>query len=243
MPIDYLTSVRRDATTLADVARKGPRDSPIAGCPGWDLDKLVVHVGRIHRWVVAAIDAAGDNPGKPPPGPDDPADYPDWLAEGAEIMCRKLDALDPAATVWNFSGGALTAAFWTRRQALETAVHRWDGEAAVGPAAAIEPALAVDGIDEIFTVFAPLRRVGAEPLDLGGSVHLHATDAEGEWTISAPDGELSVERGHAKGDVAVRGPASALYLMLWRRIPPSEPELTRFGDEALLDRWLAAGVP
>jgi uncharacterized protein (TIGR03083 family) len=145
--------------------------------------------------------------------------------------------------VWNFSGTALTAAFWTRRQALETAVHRWDGEAAVGPPAAIEPALAVEGIDEIFAVFAPLRRAGAEPLELGGSVHLHATDAEGEWTISAPDGELTVERGHAKGDVAVRGPASALYLMLWRRIPPSDAELTRFGDEALLDRWLAAGVP
>ena len=150
-------------------------------------------MGRIHRWVVAAIEAAGENPGKFPPGPDDPADFPDWLVEGADIMCRKLSALDPQATVWNFSGAALTTAFWARRQALETAVHRWDGEAAVGPAAAIDASLAVDGIDEIFDVFAPLRRAGAEPLQLGGSLHLHATDAEGEWTIAAPDGELTVD--------------------------------------------------
>jgi uncharacterized protein (TIGR03083 family) len=243
MPIDYLTSIRRDATTLADVARKAPRDTPITGCPGWDLDKLVVHVGRIHRWVVAAVEAGGENPGKLPPGPDDPAELPDWLAEGAAVMCQKLAALDPAAPVWNFSGNALTASFWKRRQALETAVHRWDGEEAVGPPAAIEAALAVEGIDEIFDVFAPLRRAGAEPLQLGGSLHLHATDADGEWTISAPDGALSVERGHAKGDVAVRGPASTLCLMLWRRVPPTDPDLTRFGDEPLLDRWLAAGVP
>ncbi len=203
----------------------------------------MVHVGRIHRWVVAAVDAGGDNPGKFPPGPDEPADYPDWLVEGAEVMCRKLAALEPTATVWNFSGTALTSAFWKRRQALETAVHRWDAEAAVGPAEAIDPALAVEGIDEIFTVFVPLRRAGAEPLEMGGSLHLHATDADGEWTLTAPDGELIVERGHAKGDVAVRGPASSLYLMLWRRLPPSEPDLTRFGDETVLDRWLAAGVP
>jgi uncharacterized protein (TIGR03083 family) len=243
MPSDYLTSIRRDATTLADVARKAPRDTPISGCPGWDLDDLVVHLGRIHRWVVAAVDAGGENPGKFPPGPDDAADYPDWLAEGAEIMCQKLAALDPAATVWNFSGNKLTAAFWARRQALETAVHRWDGEEAAGPAGAIGAELAVDGIDEIFDVFAPLRRAGKEPLQLGGSLHLHATDADGEWTIAAPDGELVVERGHAKGDVAVRGPASTLYLMLWRRVPPNHPDLARFGDDTLLDRWLAAGVP
>ncbi|MDQ1425124.1 MAG: hypothetical protein QOD72_2622 [Acidimicrobiaceae bacterium] len=243
MPIDYLTSVVHDATALADVARKAPRDTPVAGCPGWDLDQLVVHLGRIHRWVINAIDAGGDNPGKPPPGPHDAADYPDWLAEGARIMAEKLRGLDPGATVWNFSGTDLTAAFWARRQALETAVHRWDGEAAAGAAAPIDAALAVDGIDEIFTVFAPLRRAGAAPLSLEGSVHLHATDADGEWTLSAPGGELTVERGHAKGDVAVRGPASTLYLMLWRRVPPSNPDLTRFGDEAVLDRWLASGVP
>jgi uncharacterized protein (TIGR03083 family) len=243
MPIDYLTSVRHDAAALADAARRGPRTTPVAGCPGWDLDKLVVHVGRIHRWVLAAIDAGGENPGKLPPGPDDPAVLPDWLVEGADTLCDRLGALDPAATVWNFTGTTLTAAFWARRQALETAVHRWDGEAAVGSAAPIDAALAVDGIDEILNVFAPMRLAGAAPLVLDGSMHLHATDADGEWTLAASEGALTVERGHAKGDVAVRGPASTLYLMLWRRVPPDHPELERFGDGAVLDRWLAAGVP
>jgi uncharacterized protein (TIGR03083 family) len=242
MPIDYLTSVRDDAKALAEGARRGPRTAPIAGCPGWDIDQLLVHLGRIHRWVVKAIDSGGENPGKLPPGPDDPATYPDWLVEGADVLCERLGELEPEATVWNFTGTALTAAFWTRRQALETAVHRWDGEAAVGAAAPIDAALAVEGIDEILTVFAPLR-LGGAPLEIGGSLHLHATDAEGEWTITTPNGALTVEHGHAKGDVAVRGPASTLYLMLWRRVSPTDPDLERFGDETVLDRWLAAGVP
>lgn len=242
MTIDYLTSVRNDAKALAEVARRGPRTAPIAGCPGWDIDSLVVHLGRIHRWVVKAIDSGGENPGKLPPGPDDPATYPDWLVEGADVLCDRLGALDPETVVWNFTGGALNAAFWRRRQALETAVHRWDGEAAVGAAAPIDAALAVEGIDEILTVFAPLRLAGAA-LELDGSLHLHATDAEGEWTITSPGGVLTVEHGHAKGDVAVRGPASTLYLMLWRRVPPTDPDLERFGDETVLDQWLAAGVP
>jgi hypothetical protein len=41
----------------------------------------------------------------------------------------------------------------------------------------------------------------------------------------------------------VRGPASTLYLTLWRRLPPTDPDLERFGDETVLDQWLAAGVP
>jgi uncharacterized protein (TIGR03083 family) len=241
MPIDYLTSIRGEAKALAEVARHGPRDAPIAGCPDWDVDKLVVHVGRIHRWVTAAIDAGGDNPGKLPPGPDDLASLPEWLVAGADTLCDRLGALDPSATVWNFAGAPPTPEFWRRRQALETTVHRWDGEAAVGAAAPIDPALAVEGIDEILTVFAPLRLAGAAPLELGGSLHLHTTDAEGEWTITAPGGVLEVDHGHAKGDAAIRGPASELYLMLWRRISPAG--LERFGDDAVLDRWLAAGVP
>ena len=50
-------------------------------------------------------------------------------------------------------------------------------------------------------------------------------------------GALQVERVHAKGDVAVRGTASDLVLMLWNRVDPGQLEL--HGDRAGLDRFLA----
>ena len=246
MPIDYLASVRGDAQALADAARRGRRDAPIAGCPGWDVDALLAHLGRIYQWVLAAVDLGGASPGKLPPAPTDRATYPDWLVAGSDELCRRLEVIDPAAPVWNFSLQPRVAAFWPRRMALETAVHRWDGESALGDAqtieASIEAALASEGIDEMFAVFAPLR-LADRAVELGGSLHVHCTDAEGEWTLSSNDGALVVDCGHAKGDAAVRGPASTLYLMLWRRVPPDHPGLERFGNPEVLDCWLAAGVP
>ena len=44
-----------------------------------------------------------------------------------------------------------------------------------------------------------------------------------------------VTREHAKGDVAVRGPASDLLLFLWHRIPADRLDVV--GDAALLERF------
>jgi hypothetical protein len=48
-----------------------------------------------------------------------------------------------------------------------------------------------------------------------------------------------VEPGHGKGDVAVRGPASDLLLVLMRRVPPGDPPVEVLGDAAVLDELLA----
>ena len=52
-----------------------------------------------------------------------------------------------------------------------------------------------------------------------GTLHLHCTDVEGEWLVARRDGEVTVTREHAKGDVAARGSASDLFLFLWGRVP------------------------
>jgi predicted lipid carrier protein YhbT len=114
--------------------------------------------------------------------------------------------------------------------AHETTVHRVDAEQAVGrPVAPVPPGLAVDGIDEIFSVFVAALGQGRSPGD-GRTVHLHATDAEGEWLIRFDRGAVTVEPGHAKGDAAVRAPAGDLLLWLWGRVPLDG--LPVFGDPA-----------
>jgi predicted lipid carrier protein YhbT len=133
------------------------------------------------------------------------------------------------------------AGFWLRRQAQETAVHRWDAQCAAGTPTPLDPAVALDGIEELFDVQFPqlLALPDRAGTDLGGSIHLHCTDIEGEWTFRIDDGRLSMTTGHAKGDAALRGPASALLLALWRRVPRDADGLEAFGDAAVLDRLFA----
>jgi predicted lipid carrier protein YhbT len=100
--------------------------------------------------------------------------------------------------------------------------------------------LARDGVDEVFEVFAPLRldldRLGGT----GETMHLHATDLDGEWMCTLHPDAVTWAHGHARGDVAARGPVSDLLLLLWGRIPPSRLEV--FGDATILDRWQRAAA-
>lgn len=75
-----------------------------------------------------------------------------------------------------------------------------------------------------------------------GTVHLHATDAEGEWLVELGASVRSVRREHAKGDVALRGPASALSAVLDSRASAADDGLGLecFGDAALLDALVRA---
>ncbi len=168
-----------------------------------------------------------------------------WFEEGVGPLVDALTVLDPDAHVWNFSNGHQDGRFWPRRMAIETAIHRWDGQDAQGRdgVTSIDAELASDGFDELLDRARRLavrrprrhrhRRIGPLPL------HRHA----GEWTVRTDDGFARVTRGHTKGDVAVRGPASRLLLMQWRRIPPDDPSLEILGDREIFDRWLALPVP
>ena len=65
------------------------------------------------------------------------------------------------------------------------------------------------------------------------SFHLHRTDGEGEWVLRAKDGEAVAETGHARADVAMRGPAEGLYWVLMGRGKPDEHGVEVHGDPAL----------
>jgi hypothetical protein len=133
--------------------------------------------------------------------------------------------------VWTWSEQK-DVAFIQRRMAQEAAVHRWDAQRAAGHTEPIDVELAVDGIDEFLEHF--VDPPGED--HPGGSVHLHAGDAEGEWWIAPGPGGWTVERAHRKGDAALRGPASDLLLALWRRVEPSELDVV--GDAAVAARFL-----
>ena len=238
----YLSSLRSDAAALLDAAGGG-LGAAVPSCPGWDVERLVGHVGRVWRWTAGWVASGSGAPSeddlrveRPPAG----EAVVEWSRAGLDVLVAALEAGHPPAradapvTTW---AGRQPPLFWPRRMALEAAVHRWDAQLAHGEPAPIDAALAVDGIDEVFDVLLPERHPEAMTGD-GETLHLHATDAEGEWLVTLTPGHPRVERAHAKGDVAARGPASDLYLFLWNRVPADRLQV--FGDDALLARWTAS---
>lgn len=239
----FLVALRRESDALSTAAR-GHLGAAIPAVEGWTVGEVVVHVGQGAQWGVhlvrdgmdagAALLALGPDPDLDELGEDG---LLTWFDARTDELCTALAEAGPEATCWTFQGEG-SAAFWWRRRAQETAIHRWDVAGAAGAAAPIERDLALDGIDEVFELFVP--RLGERLAGDGRTLHLHATDegvpdGAGEWTVAfTPEGP-TCERGHAKGDAAVRGPASDLLLLLWNRVPPSRLEV--FGDSTVLDFW------
>ena len=245
----WYAEIEASTETLAGLVQSEDLTRQVPTCPEWTLRQLATHVGRTHRWAaeITATRSAEFIPFRQVPDgriPDDPARHAPWLRAGAAGL---IEAVRDAGSdpVWTFDG-LRPASFWARRMAHETAVHRADAEIAVGREPEFEPDLAVDAIDEwlgyMSGIGASDSRVAALPD--GAVLHVHVTDegVDGEWLVRREGDSVTVEPGHGKGDVAVRGPAGRLLLVLLRRLPPDDPQVEVLGDAALLTGWLA-GTP
>jgi uncharacterized protein (TIGR03083 family) len=232
----YLDHLARDSERLADAATEAGNAAPVPTCPGWLVGDLLVHMVRGDTWARTIVErgaqgitarvATDDSDALPEGGA-----LVERFRSSAASLVATLGAVDADTPTWTFSSADRSAAFWRRRRAHETAVHRFDAESAVGESAPINAQLAVDGIDEFFGVFLP--KLG-QPLAAVGdfTFHVHCTDVEGEWLLTQRDGEVVVTDEHAKGDVAARGRASDLVLLLWGRVPAGALEV--HGDAELL---------
>jgi uncharacterized protein (TIGR03083 family) len=200
--------------------------------------ELVRHQGRVYGWVSTVLDAGGQPPTKPrPTGPDDNAELMVWFDEVRSKMLADLRDCDPGDPAWVFVPTTpQKAGWWARRQALETAVHRVDAQLASGEPSPVAAELAVEGLDEFLMEFLPGVLIQRPVEGLQGTLHLHATDAEGEWMIDL-DAKEPARRKHGKADTAVRGPASGLYLWSWNRQTPEQAGLEVFGDTSLVEAW------
>ncbi len=228
-----LDHIRSDSDALLGVYRADPT-AEVPRCPGWNRTALLAHLGRTHEWVRLQVERGPDERvrfGETAHAPDGDAMIT-WFEDGASALIAALASMDIALT-WPTWAGPQPGTFYPRRMAQETAMHRRDGDPTP-----FDPELAVDGVNELLELFAPLA-AGDKLADHPGSIHLHATDTDGEWLVHlTPDG-VRFEHGHAKGDVAVRGTASDLLLWGWNRVPVDD-RFEVFGDASLLEVWRTA---
>jgi len=227
----YLQHIDTDGRALIEAVMAAP-EAAVAACPAWTNRDLAKHLGNVYSFAIAQLRA--DDPttraqaeNKPAP---DTGDIAPWFQERHQAVLATLRSTELTKPVWTF-GSDKTAAFFVRRMAHETAVHRWDAQQAAGTLTPIDPELAADGIDEALEVFMLHRRANEPP---ESSLHIHRTDGEGEWMLVAKDGKLTITHEHAKGDAAARGAAQDILLYLWGR---GRSGLECYGDDALIDAW------
>ncbi|MFT7504174.1 MAG: hypothetical protein ACI91Q_002988 [Gammaproteobacteria bacterium] len=232
----YLNALRADADLMSAAIRTGDSSALVAACPEWDLSKLLEHTGWVHRWATDAI-INGTAPARETDfGPGNDENLAVWIVEGAAALINAIGATEPDAPTWHPFSLEQQVWVWARRQALETAMHRWDAQTAIGVQAGLDPELSSEGIQEYFELGLPrvLSRAKIDPPAV--SLHVHCTDVDGEWLVWGEDGKYRMLPVHDKGDAAIRGTAADIWLLLMGRLDRSE--LNIVGDASAADAWL-----
>lgn len=226
---------------FVDAARAAGWSSPVSACPGWDVAELVFHMCKVQSMFHGMLTTEAASP-KDLPRLDRP-ESPEALAElflaGARRLEHVLENTADDASAWTFTGSQ-PAAWVKRRMAQEILVHRFDAEIAGGAVTTVDEVVAADGIDEKFGVFLPWF---GEKVRLGGTLHVHCNDTDGEWMLTPVASGVAMTREHGKGDVAFRGPSQLLLLAMWGRISVGEAVTAGaevFGERSVLDDFVAA---
>jgi uncharacterized protein (TIGR03083 family) len=229
---EQIERIRVEGEALAAAAEAGPLDARVPGCPDWDVEMLLRHIGDVHRWAATIVrDRLTERLQRDFEGPSDRDALPAWYRDGCRSLIDALTAASPDDAFWFWGPAPSALAFWARRQANETAVHRCDAESARGPITPLSTADALDAIDEWFGL--AVRRARAP--DGGGRIlRLIATDSGATWNLIIGDRvEVTSDRG--RGHCELRGTASDLYL--WSMNRQGTDRITVSGDGSLLQVW------
>jgi uncharacterized protein (TIGR03083 family) len=238
---DHLGALVDSGAALGAAAAAAGLEAKVPTCPAWDVTKLVLHQGMVHRWAAANLRGERDHDtGASQAEGRAAASLLDWYTQGlgALVDTVRATAADAKAMVF-LRDAPPPRRFWARRQAHETTIHSVDAIAArcrrwpTAADVAIDPVLAADGIDELLMGFITRgkgRLHTAEPYEL-----VVRTDDTGHaWTLRISDGPILTTPGAVeRPEVVFSGTAVQLYLSLWNRAD----ELTTNGRSDLIDQW------
>ena len=248
---EHIDALRRQGEWLADAAERAGLDAAVPPCAPWQVKDLLRHTGYIHRWAARHItecpDQILDGPSEEEilRGGADDAGLLAWFRAGHAALAQTLATADPAVECATFMAAPSPLAFWARRQAHETAIHRADADSAAGATPEYEADFAADGIDELIMGFGRRRKYQPalgrrrRPAARAGRRHRRRLARRG---ARGPPAAAARRRRDAAGGAGctVSGPASGLYLYLWNRADAARAGVTITGDPGLLSAWQAS---
>lgn len=246
----HIDALERDGALLADAAASAGLTEEVPACPGWRVRDLVRHQAFVHAWAARHVterpvgiieDATEDDilGGGPPDG-----ELIAAYQEGHAALVRILRTADPDVRCATFLPAPSPLAFWARRQAHETAIHRFDAQSArhsdpPAPRDAFDPGFAADGIDELVRGFAARQKADGVPREL----LVRSADTEDVWRFTwSSEGWIRTRRYRAgeetgPADCVLAGPASGVYLFLWNRCAAADADIAITGDHGILRTW------
>lgn len=242
---EHTAIVAREGRQFAAAARRSGFGVHIPTCPEWDVRDLVRHLSEIHLWAAAHVDQPHSKPWVDDLSeltafwPDLAVFWPedddliDWYLDTNANLVRALESAPPDVDSFTFLPAPSPLAMWARRQAHETAVHRFDAENAIGVVSEFDPVFAADGIDELLVGFAPRRQ--EFPVASDQTMQVLARDTDDHWHLKIGPNGIATSRGDGPADVTLTGTAPDLYLVLWNR--GDDSSITVTGDREVLEKW------
>jgi uncharacterized protein (TIGR03083 family) len=218
-------------------------------CEGWTAAHVVAHVttgDQLFRGLI--FDATGRDRA----GQDLPVDFADrqrrfqalagWepgklkaaaRTESEQTVATITETIEKAPdTVINAPFGVSPMPVVRALRLNEYIIHGHDLIPAIGRRIETPQWFIDRGLDDSFAMMARLH-LRSPHKGKSATFHIHRTDGEGEWMITAEGGQAVTEARHGKADVAMRGPAEGLYWVLMGRGKPEEHGVEVLGDPAL----------
>lgn len=242
MAVDHVAVIESEGARVLAAYRSNP-NGRVPWSDRWTVRSVARHVAGSHHAVALIL---ADRPtadfkkaaAMPRVEADDPA-FPEWFATNTERLVTECRTVSSTAACWAphplVSG---TAAYWRRRIAYDTLVHRWDAETGAGIAgAAMAPEAAADAVDELLDVGLRVTRALTQA-PAAPPVRLACTDEARAWDLDLTEvGRLTIRTEPIDPALTLRGSAEALLLFLWGRIDIESAPVEVDGDRLLLARW------
>jgi uncharacterized protein (TIGR03083 family) len=218
-----------EAERLAARLPDAPLEAIVPGCPGLTLGETARHVGSVHRMVWHWL-RDGARPGEWQRSPRPGQDLAAYVRAGVAPLLVELAAHRPDEICQTWWPADQTYGFWRRRMAHETIVHRIDVQgAAGGPIDDVDDDIALDGIDEVLTLWFEHRlavlnvtatRDHVVTIRTGGREWVAHAGLERNHTHRPVDpAETDPDAGNGEGatHAVVTGSPMRVYLWLWGR--------------------------
>lgn len=246
---EHRTAILHQTALLTAVLPDADVHAPVPSCPGWTVGRLARHLGAGQSWAAELVRSRAGAPlpdddlrAEHRPLDDDPAGLVGLLDDASRELAATLADAGSDGPVWTPTPDG-RAAFFARRFAHETLVHRADAVLALGLPFAAARAVLVDAVQEWLELETMPQQLDVRParrslLGRGATIGLVATDAQESWMVDLTGDSATWRPGCEPCAATLHAPLADLLLILYRRRPLPAVK----GRADLVTAWLDAAA-